>query len=109
MPIPSPKSQLHAVGLLADFEDEPAALKADSADPGAATQPKPSFLVEPLTEREMEVLQLLAEGFSNREIAQRLFLSPHTVRSHAYNLYGKLGVHSRTQAVARARELALLP
>ena len=69
---------------------------------------KPSVLIEPLTDRELEVLHLLAEGLSNRKIARKLFLSPNTVRTHTYNIYGKLGVHSRMQAVARARELGLL-
>ena len=54
------------------------------------------------------MLHLLAEGLSNREIARKLFLSPNTVRTHTHNIYGKLGVHSRMQAVARARKLGLL-
>jgi DNA-binding CsgD family transcriptional regulator len=65
-------------------------------------------LVEPLTEREREVLALLAAGFSNREIAEELVLTPGTVKWHAHNLYGKLGVARRTQAIARARFLGLL-
>jgi len=65
-------------------------------------------LVEPLSAREIEVLHLLAEGLSNREIAQRLYLSPNTVRVHTFHIYGKLGVNNRTQAVARARVLGLL-
>jgi len=71
----------------------------------AAAQP----LVEPLSERELEVLQLLAEGVSNREIGRRLFISLPTVKSHTGSIYGKLGVHDRERAVTRARELALLP
>jgi LuxR family maltose regulon positive regulatory protein len=81
-------------------------------DPTAATKLhdlKPELLVDPLTKRELEVLQHLAEGLSNREIAQRLYLSPNTIRTHTYNLYSKLGVHNRMTAVARARELGLLP
>jgi LuxR family maltose regulon positive regulatory protein len=66
-------------------------------------------LVEPLTDRELEVLQLLAEGLSNREIGRHLFVSLPTVKSHTRNLYGKLDVHSRAQAVARARALGILP
>jgi len=63
----------------------------------------PSPLAEPLTEREREVLRLLLAGASNREIARRLVLSVNTVKRHVYNLCGKLGVRSRTQAIARAR------
>ncbi len=69
---------------------------------------RPDSLVEPLTERECEVLRLLLEGASNREIAQRLVLSVNTVKRHVYNLCGKLGVQSRTQAIIRARDLNLL-
>jgi LuxR family maltose regulon positive regulatory protein len=68
----------------------------------------PSPLVEPLSDRELEVLHLIAAGLSNREVAQRLVITPGTAKWHAHNIYGKLGVHSRTQAVARARELGLL-
>jgi LuxR family maltose regulon positive regulatory protein len=68
-----------------------------------------SPLVEPLSEREMEVLGLLAEGLTNPEIAQRLFIALPTVKSHTRNIYGKLGVHSRMQAVAQARALGILP
>jgi LuxR family maltose regulon positive regulatory protein len=69
----------------------------------------PQPLVEPLTDRELEVLQHLAKGLSNREIAQRLFISLPTVKSHASNIYGKLGVGGRKQAVARAKALGILP
>jgi LuxR family maltose regulon positive regulatory protein len=68
-----------------------------------------SDLIEPLSERELEVLQLMAEGLTNPEIASRLFLSLHTIKAHARNIYGKLGVHNRTGAVARARALGVLP
>ncbi len=68
----------------------------------------PSPLAEPLTEREREVLRLLLAGASNREIARRLVLSVNTVKRHVYNLCGKLGVQSRTQAIVRARDLNLL-
>jgi LuxR family maltose regulon positive regulatory protein len=66
-------------------------------------------LVEPLTERELDVLRLLAERLSNREIGRRLFVSLPTVKSHTSSIYGKLGVHSREDAVARARALGILP
>ncbi|MBN1810960.1 MAG: winged helix-turn-helix transcriptional regulator [Anaerolineae bacterium] len=70
----------------------------------AAHQP----LVEPLSEREQEVLRLIAAGLSNREIAERLFIAVGTVKRHVNNIYGKLGVHSRTQAVAQAQEFGLI-
>jgi LuxR family maltose regulon positive regulatory protein len=54
-------------------------------------------------------LQLIAKGLTNREIANRLFLSLHTVKVHARNIYGKLDVSNRTQAVARASDLGVLP
>jgi LuxR family maltose regulon positive regulatory protein len=67
-----------------------------------------SPLVEPLSERESEVLRLIAAGLSNREIAQELFITGNTVKSHIKNVYGKLGAKSRAQAIARANELNLL-
>jgi LuxR family maltose regulon positive regulatory protein len=67
----------------------------------------PAPLVEPLSERELEVLGLVAEGLSNREIADKLFLSVGTVKTHIHNIYGKLGVTGRPQAIVRGRELNL--
>ena len=66
-------------------------------------------LIEPLSEREIEVLQLIAEGLTNTEIAARLYLSLNTVKVHTRNIYGKLGVNNRTQAVARGRVVGILP
>ncbi|HEX2109573.1 MAG TPA: LuxR C-terminal-related transcriptional regulator [Rubrobacteraceae bacterium] len=63
---------------------------------------------EPPSERELEVLALIAAGESNQEIAARLFVATSTVKTHINNLYRKLGARSRTQALARARELDLL-
>ena len=65
-------------------------------------------LLVPLNEREIEVLRLIADGLSNNEIAERLVIALSTVKWHVNNLFGKLGVHSRTQAVAQAKELGLL-
>jgi LuxR family maltose regulon positive regulatory protein len=70
--------------------------------------PRPSILLEPLTPREMEILRLVADGASNRVIAEQLYLSTGTVKIHLKHIFGKLGVTSRTQAIARARELNLL-
>jgi len=82
------------------------------SEPGAGDvavlTPTASSLVEPLTEREHEVLQLLADGASNREIAHRLILSIGTVKKYVYNICSKLSVQSRTRALARARALHLL-
>jgi DNA-binding NarL/FixJ family response regulator len=65
-------------------------------------------LPEPLSERERDVLQLLALGLSNREIAERLALAEGTVKNYVTNILGKLGVRDRTQAAVRARELGML-
>jgi ATP/maltotriose-dependent transcriptional regulator MalT len=65
-------------------------------------------LIDPLTKRELEVLQLIAAGLSNQEIAEQLVVAVSTVKKHINRMYSKLGVKRRTQAVARARELNLL-
>jgi LuxR family maltose regulon positive regulatory protein len=64
-------------------------------------------LVEPLSVRELEVLQLVAEGLTNAEVAARLVIAVATVKVHARTIYGKLGVTSRTQAIAKAQKLRL--
>jgi DNA-binding NarL/FixJ family response regulator len=65
-------------------------------------------LTEPLSGREIEVLRLVTAGMSNREIAEKLIISAGTAKTHIHNLCGKLGVHNRTEAAARARELGLV-
>lgn len=65
-------------------------------------------LIEPLSQREIDVLQLIAQGLSNDEISKRLFLALSTVKGHNRNIFGKLGVQRRTEAIVRARELGLL-
>ena len=64
--------------------------------------------MEPLSQRELKILQLIAQGLSNREISERLFLALSTIKGHNRNIFDKLQVQSRTEAVARARELGLL-
>jgi LuxR family maltose regulon positive regulatory protein len=96
-------SQRYARRLLSAF---PVA-EPELADSLRTRAPKPEF-VEPLSERELEILQLIAKGLTNSEIASRLYVSLNTVKSHTRNIYGKLGTHSRTQAVARARALGIL-
>jgi LuxR family maltose regulon positive regulatory protein len=87
----------YVVKLLSEFSQ-------DAGAAPASQQP----LIEPLTDRELQVLRLLAEGLSNRAIAERLVVALGTVKSHTASLYRKLDVTSRTQAVARATELGLL-
>jgi LuxR family maltose regulon positive regulatory protein len=65
-------------------------------------------LEEPLSERDKEVLTYIAEGLSNNQIAEKLFVSLNTIRTHTKKIYSKLGVHSRTQAVAKTKELGLI-
>jgi len=72
-------------------------------------EPSEELLVEPLTPRELEVLDLLALGRTNKEIARQLVVSPGTVKAHTSHIYGKLDVANRTEAVARARQLGILP
>jgi LuxR family maltose regulon positive regulatory protein len=62
-----------------------------------------------LTRREYEVLELLSERWSDKEIAERLFIAPNTVRKHTSTIFGKLGVSNRRAAVAAARTLGILP
>ena len=92
-------------GLLAYTEK---LLAAFAPPPSAAPPLKSTLLVEPLSQRELEVLRLIALGLSNREIAGKLVVGAGTVKTHINNIYRKLDVASRTQAVARARELSLL-
>jgi LuxR family maltose regulon positive regulatory protein len=73
-----------------------------------ATPPKTGDLLDPISERELEVLHLIAAGLSNREIADKLFISLNTVKTHTKNINSKLDVNSRIKAVARAKELKLI-
>ena len=79
-----------------------------SAAGSQAKTSHPGELVEPLTQRELAVLRLLGRGLSNTEIARELIITVGTVKRHVNSIYGKLGVQSRTQAVARAQTLHLL-
>ena len=96
--------------ILAAFPDS-----LDGADGAAATQSvqrsslQVAGLVEPLTMREREILQLLREPLGGKEIANKLFISPTTLKRHTSNIYGKLDVHNRWDAVAAAEALGILP
>ena len=85
----------HVSHLLAEFPPEPGPAK----NPGLPESP---------TERELDVLRLMAAGLKNQEIGAKLYISLNTIRYHTTNLFGKLGVDNRTAAVARARELGIL-
>ena len=82
-----------------------------TADAEPTLSPTPTTvetgLVDPHSEHEIEVLQLIPEGLTNQEIANQLYLSLHTVKVHARNIYSKLGVKNRTEAVAKARALGI--
>jgi LuxR family maltose regulon positive regulatory protein len=88
--------------LLAAYEAESLLGEDQSSQPSA--QP----LIEPLSQRELEVLRLIVQGLSNQQISERLFLALDTVKGHNRKIFGKLQVQRRTEAVARARELGLL-
>jgi LuxR family maltose regulon positive regulatory protein len=90
--------------VLGAFGTEDKERVEDSEDSSIVHRPS-SPLVEQLTPRESEVLALLARHMTNKEIADELVVSPSTIKTHTLNIYGKLGVHSRREAVARAREL----
>ncbi len=101
-----PASVAFVAKLVAAFPEGLEARDLRLADllPAASRKPQASTLVEPLTRREQEVLHLLVGGASNQEIAAELVISLATVKKHVSNLLGKLGVASRTQAIARARD-----
>jgi len=82
--------------------------KISPAEGVPAKRASTNDLIEPLSERELEVLKLLAEGLSNQEIAERLFISLPTVKKHTGNLFAKFNVSSRTQAIARGQQLKLI-
>jgi LuxR family maltose regulon positive regulatory protein len=95
--------------LLAAFEDEPPErfeVKDKKNLYPSSFIPQP--LIEPLSERELEILGLIANGMSNTEIANQIFVTVGTVKWHLNNIYGKLSVRSRTQAIVKAREFGLL-
>jgi LuxR family maltose regulon positive regulatory protein len=103
---------LEYVDRILDFFQQPVedGLQSKIANPKHLhlAQVQVSKIVEPLTARELEILRLIAEGHSNTEISQRLFLALSTVKGHNLRIFNKLQVQNRTEAVARARELGLL-
>ena len=107
---PNPDNLLPYVDKLLAAFPNPNETLSSAADAPRVEQPKAGTvaLVEPLSEREREVLTLIAAGFSNREIGAKLVIEVGTVKRHVTNIFGKLGAASRTQAVATARQLGVL-
>jgi len=110
----------YAIHLLSHFDAEPYVVMAaqektsPAGDPSAShvvspVEPPGQALIEPLSQRELEVLHLIALGRTNKEIAQQLFVAPGTVKAHTSSIYRKLDVANRTEAVARARQIGILP
>ncbi len=100
----NPRLLAYVNKLLLAFGDKP----GPANKPPTEIRNPQSKIVESLSERELDVLRLIADGLSNQEIADQLVIAVSTVKTHVNRVFGKLGVESRTQAAARARELALL-
>jgi DNA-binding NarL/FixJ family response regulator len=92
-----------AAKVVAEF----ARLTSPASKTAARSQPYNEPLIEPLSDREREILALISAGASNREIANKLFLAEGTVKNHVTNILGKLGVRDRTQAALKAKEMEL--
>jgi LuxR family maltose regulon positive regulatory protein len=105
-PIVKLLQQLHNQGVALDYIGR--ILDAASKDHACVPTISQSALVEPLTDRELEILSLLAQRLTNKEVAAQLFISPGTVRQHTHNIYQKLDVKGRRQAVAVAGKLGIL-
>jgi LuxR family maltose regulon positive regulatory protein len=110
----------YAIHLLSQFDAEPHGgtasqkIASPAGDPSTShvvspAEPSGQALIEPLSQRELEVLHFVALGRTNKEIARQLIVAPGTVKAHTSNIYRKLDVANRTEAVARARQLGLLP
>ena len=111
-PAPQGAASAYARHLLDSFA-APAAPQDAASQAGTAPQKQTASrpvqpLIEPLSERERQVLVLLAEGRTRSEIAQALYVSVNTIKAHLKGIYGKLGVHTRRAAVDTAREHVLL-
>lgn len=102
-----PRKLLEQYDLSADYVRQLVEASGYQATDTQLTDPQ-AALVEPLSERELEVLRLIADGYGNQQIAEELYLSLSTVKWHLSNIYGKLGVNKRVQAISRARELKLI-
>jgi LuxR family maltose regulon positive regulatory protein len=97
--------QRHLIGYVNQLL---AAFPRPAAFPHTRNAQRTATLVEPISERELEVLLLIAQGLTNREIGERLCVTLSTVKGHNQRLFGKLQAQNRTEAVTRARQLGLL-
>jgi LuxR family maltose regulon positive regulatory protein len=107
LPMAQLLSEAAARGIMPGYTSKLLAVFAaeERKSEGESYLPPVQPLIEPLSQRELEVLQLIAQGLSNREISERLFLALDTVKGHNRRIYAKLQVHRRTEAVAKARSL----
>jgi LuxR family maltose regulon positive regulatory protein len=110
LPMASLLSEAMALGSMPDYiRTLLTAYEAEQQQSENTSSPPPAQpLLEPLSQRELEVLHLVAAGLSNQQISEQLFLALGTVKGHNQKIFGKLGVQRRTEAIARARELGLL-
>ncbi len=114
LPVTTLPVKQYAAALLTHFEGrspvvtEPVSARKQHLHPPDPGKGPGKELVEPLSEREIEVLGLVASGLGNQEIAERLILAPGTIKRHLHNIFGKLDVATRSQAIARAHELKLI-
>ena len=93
---------------MVNLKENPADLQERIDSIAMARVGEPQDLIEPLTNRELDVLNLLAQRLSNKEIADKLFISATTVKGHLQNIYGKLNVRNRLEAVKKAHNLGIL-
>jgi LuxR family maltose regulon positive regulatory protein len=113
LPMAQLLSNAAALGMMPDYTGRLLAAfdttdQESEVTPVLSPAPDGQPLVEPLSQRELEVLQLITHGLSNGQISERLYLALSSVKGHNRNIFGKLQVQRRTEAVARARELGLL-
>jgi LuxR family maltose regulon positive regulatory protein len=101
--------QLARRGVAVDYLSHVLAAFDSGSDATLPTVDLQAGFIEPLTERELEILLLFDERLTNQEIAQQLVISPKTVKRHASNIYQKLSVSNRREAATKAKELGLLP
>jgi LuxR family maltose regulon positive regulatory protein len=100
--------QARLAGIKTDYVDKLLAASGQTVQHQPIQAATTSRLIEPLSAREMDVLKLLAQGFTDKKIAETLVIARETVHKHLKNIYGKLDVHSRTEAIIRAHELNMI-